>query len=75
MPVHVCHGRHAYAWWLVDVDGLDADAWTDLARRRDLIPQHVGCDDDSDDAPFFGSNAVALPVRPSAEQAKHGWAG
>jgi hypothetical protein len=30
---------------LNDVDGVDADARTDLAGRRGVIPPHVGSDD------------------------------
>ena len=42
---------------LGDVDGMDADARTDVARRRGLVPWHVG----RDDAAVLGANAVALP--------------
>src|SRR5215208_5384296 len=30
--VHVGDGRYADVWWLDDVDGLDADARTDMAH-------------------------------------------
>ena len=61
MRVHVRDGRDADAWRLDDGDGVDADARTDVARRRGVVPQHVGCDDGSDDAAILGANAVALP--------------
>jgi hypothetical protein len=38
-----------------------ADARTDVARRRGVVPWHVGRDDGSDDAAILGANAVALP--------------
>src|SRR5882672_3660651 len=59
--VHVGDGRHAYARRLDDVDGLDADARTDVARRRGVVPWHVGRDDGGDDAAVLGPDAVALP--------------
>src|SRR5271166_1096013 len=59
--VHVGDGRDADARRLDDVDGVDADARTDVARRRDVVPRHVGRDDGSDDAAILGANAVALP--------------
>jgi hypothetical protein len=49
--VHVGDGRDADARRLDDVDGVDADARTDVARRRGVVPRHVGRDDGSDDAP------------------------
>jgi hypothetical protein len=42
--VHVGDGRNADARRLDDVDGVDADAWTDVARRRGVVPWHVGRD-------------------------------
>src|SRR5437879_3934819 len=60
--VHVGDGRDAYARRLDDVDGVDADAPTDVARRRGVVPWHVGCDDGGDDAAVLGPNAVALPL-------------
>ena len=59
--VHVGDGRDADARRLDDVDGVDADARTDVARRRGVVPRHVGRDDVSDDAAILGANAVALP--------------
>src|SRR5467141_5117801 len=59
--VHVGDGRDADARRLDDVDGVDADARTDVARRRDVVPRHVGRDDGGDDAAILGPNAVALP--------------
>src|SRR5260221_4125209 len=58
--VHVGDGRDADARRLDDVDGLDADARTDVARRRGVVPRHVGRDDGGDDAAILGPNAVAL---------------
>src|SRR5215204_6449954 len=59
--VHVGDGRDADARRLDDADGVDADARTDVARRRGVVPRHVGRDDGSDDAAILGANAVALP--------------
>src|SRR5713101_9494358 len=59
--VHVGDGRYADARRLDDVDGVDADARTDVARRRGVVPWHVGRDDGGDDAAVLGPNAVALP--------------
>src|SRR5712664_2520936 len=59
--VHVGDGRDADARWLDDVDGVDADARTDVARRRGVVPCHVGRDDGRDDAAVLGPDAVALP--------------
>src|SRR5512139_443415 len=39
--VDVGDGRDADARWLDDVDGVDADARTDVARRRGVVPRHV----------------------------------
>ena len=54
--VHIGDGRDADARRLDDVDGVDADARTDVARRRDVVPWHVGRDDGGDDA------AVLVPM-------------
>src|SRR5260370_348290 len=59
--VHVGDGRDADARRLDDVDGVDADARTDVARRRGVVPRHMGRDDGSDDAAILDANAVALP--------------
>src|SRR5439155_910586 len=59
--VHVGDGRDADARRLGDVDGVDAVARTDLARRRGVVPRHVGRDDGSHDAAILGADAVALP--------------
>src|SRR6266852_4045308 len=59
--IHVGDGRDADARRLDDVDGVDADARTELARRRGVVPRHVGRDDGGDDAAIPGANAVALP--------------
>src|SRR5437867_11965765 len=58
--VHVGDGRDADARRLDDVDGVDADAWTDMARRRGVVPWQVGRDDGGDDAAVLGPNAGAL---------------
>src|SRR5713101_7282800 len=52
--VHVGDGRDADARRLDDVDGVDADARTDVARRRGVVPRHVGRDDGGDDAAVPG---------------------
>src|SRR5713101_143849 len=59
--VHVVDGRDADAWGLDDVDGVDADARTDVARRRGVVSWNVGRDDGGDDAAVPGPNARALP--------------
>src|SRR5712691_5781035 len=61
LRVHVGDGRDADARRLDHVDGVDADARTDVARRRGVVPRHVGRDDGGDDAAILGANAVALP--------------
>jgi hypothetical protein len=42
LRVHVGDGRDADARRLDNVDGVDADARTDVARRRGVVPWHVG---------------------------------
>src|SRR5713101_6226161 len=59
--VHVGDGRDADARRLDDVDGVDADARTDVARRRGVVRWHVGRDDGGNDAAVPGPDAVALP--------------
>src|SRR6267143_3768787 len=59
--VHVGDGRDADDRRLDDVDGVDADARTDVARRRGVVPRHVDRDDGCDDVAIVGANAVALP--------------
>src|SRR5882672_2133928 len=59
--VDVGDGRVVDARWLDDVDGMDADARTDVARRSGVVPRHVGRDDGGDDAAVLAPNAVALP--------------
>src|SRR5512132_4192008 len=56
--VHVGDGQDADDWRLDDVDGVDADARTDVARRRGVVPRHVGRDDGGDDAAVPGPDAV-----------------
>src|SRR5438552_14956959 len=43
--VHVDDGRDADARRLDDADGMDADARSDVARRRGVVSGHVGRDD------------------------------
>src|SRR5438270_11015831 len=52
--VHVGDGRDADARRLDDVDGVDADARTDVAGRRGVLPWHVDGDDGGDDAAVLG---------------------
>jgi hypothetical protein len=59
--VHVGDGRDADARRPAEVDGANADARTDVARGRGVVPLHVGRDDDGDDAAILGADAVALP--------------
>src|SRR5712671_1431202 len=59
--IHVGDGRDADARRLDDVDGVDANARTVVARRRGVVPWHVGRDDGGDDAAVSGPDAVALP--------------
>src|SRR5229473_2040723 len=42
-------------------DEHDADVRTDMARRRGVVPGHVGRDDGRDDAAVAGPDALALP--------------
>src|SRR5437667_3606905 len=59
--VHVRDGRDADGRRLDDVDGVDADARTDVARRCGVVSWHVGRDDGGDDAAVLGPDAVSLP--------------
>src|SRR5438128_6081153 len=59
--VHVGDGRDADARRLDDVDDVDADARTDVARRRGVVPWHVGGDDGGDDAAVPDPDGLALP--------------
>src|SRR5438445_13548916 len=59
--VHVGDGRDADVRRLDDVDGVDADARTDVARRRGVVRLHVGRDAGGEDAAVLGPDAVALP--------------
>src|SRR5215472_8033397 len=61
VQVHVGDGRDADARRLDDVDGVDADARADVARRRSVVPRHVGRNDGRNDAAVVGPYAVALP--------------
>src|ERR1700730_12628530 len=58
--VHVGDGRDADARRLDDVDGVDEDARTGVARRRGVVPWHVGRDDGGDDVAVPGPDAVVL---------------
>ena len=64
-------GGDADARRLDDVDGVDADAGTDLARRRGVVPRHVDRDDGGDDAAVPRPHAGALPPgrRPDSRHA------
>ena len=68
--VHVGDVRHADARRLDDVDGVDADAGPDVARRRGVVPRHVDGDDGRDDAAVAGADAVALPRGRRRDQAR-----
>ena len=70
MRVDVGDGRNADARRLEHVHDLDADARANVARRRGVLPRHVGRDDGSDDAPILSANALALS--PSRRQDKGG---
>jgi Predicted metal-binding integral membrane protein (DUF2182) len=56
--IHVGEGRDADARRLDDVAGVDADARTDVARPRGVVPRHVGRDDGGDDAAILGAHDV-----------------
>jgi hypothetical protein len=58
--LHVSNGRDADARGADDVDGMDADAWTDMVERRCVVPGHVGRDDGGDDAAVIGTHAMEL---------------
>ncbi len=61
MRVNVGDERDADARRLDNVNGVDADARTDVARGHGVVPRHVGRDDDGDDAAMPSANVVALP--------------
>src|SRR3989442_4614043 len=46
---------------MTSTTSADADARTDVARRRGVVPWHVGRDDGGDDAAVVGADAAALP--------------
>src|SRR5215510_1439252 len=46
---------------LDDVHGVDANAWTDVARSCGVVHRHVGRDDGGDDAAITRPGVVALP--------------
>src|SRR5579872_630635 len=50
VQVYVGDGRDADARRLDHVDGVDAHARRDVARRRSVVPGHVDRDDGGDDA-------------------------
>ena len=52
--------RDADARWLDDVDGVDADAWPDVARRRSVLSRHVDRHDGGDDAAVADPDAATL---------------
>src|SRR2546430_15152007 len=49
-------------------DEHDANARTDMASRRGVVPWHVDRDDGGDDAAVLGPNAVALPPARSSRR-------
>src|SRR5438876_12060560 len=51
-------GRDADGRRRDDVDGVDADAWSDMARHRGVFPCHVGRDDGGDDVAVSAADAV-----------------
>src|SRR2546427_440094 len=59
--VHVGDGRDADVRRLDDVDGVDADARTDVARRRGEVLFHVGRGDGGGDAAVLCSDCLGLP--------------
>jgi len=58
--IHVGDARDADAGRLDDVDGVDADARTVVARGRGVVHRHVGRDDGSDDVAVVSANVVGL---------------
>src|SRR5262245_28608388 len=60
--VDVGDGRDGDARRVDDVDGVDADVRTDVARGRGVVPRYVGRDDDGDDAAVAGPHVVALSL-------------
>src|SRR5256885_16179827 len=58
--INVSDGRDADAWRLDNVDGMDADARTDVARRYGRVPRYVDGDDGGNDAAVSDPDAVAL---------------
>src|SRR5581483_6880928 len=59
--IHAGNGDDADAGRLLDVDTVDADARTDVAGRRGVIPRHVCCDDGGNDVAVPDPDVVALP--------------
>ena len=58
--IHVVDARDADGRKRDDVQGVDADARTDVARGRGVVHRHVGRDDGSDDVAVVVPHAVAL---------------
>src|SRR5215510_9582083 len=54
---------------LDDVYGVDANAWTDVARSCGVVHRHVGRDDGGDDAAISRPDVVALPSSRSSQWA------
>jgi predicted metal-binding membrane protein len=72
--IHVDDGSDADARRLDDVDGMDAEAWTDMAERGGIIRWHVARDDDGDDAAVVGAHTVALsPAVGKADDIRLSW--
>jgi predicted metal-binding membrane protein len=61
VQLHVGNGRDADARRLEDVDDLDANARTELARGRCIVSWHVGRNDGGDDAAIRDPGAGTLP--------------
>jgi hypothetical protein len=59
--INVDHGPNADARRVDDVDGVDADARTDVGRLRRVVSRHVDRDDGGDDAAILGAHAAAVP--------------
>lgn len=59
---HVCDAGHADARRLDNVDGVDANARSDVDRRRNVVRWDVGRDDGGDDDAVLGPNASLVPA-------------
>src|SRR5580658_6980647 len=66
VQIHVGDGRDGHAWRLDDVNGMDADARTDVGRRRGVVRRYVDRNDGGDDAAIPGASPLA-PLRGRAQ--------